>query len=112
MADLLIETRAVPGATALDLTGEVDSYNAPKLRDRMERLITEGNSQLLVNLTGVDYIDSTGLGVLVGGMKQASEAGGAIRLICPNKQIYQVFHITGLTRVFAIHDTEQAALMV
>ena len=110
MADLQIETRKVSGATVLDLTGEVDSYNAPKLRDRMERLITNGDAQIVVNLSNVDYIDSTGLGMLVGGLKMASEAGGGVKLICPNKQIYQVFHITGLTRVFPIHDTEQAAL--
>ncbi|MEI6430576.1 MAG: STAS domain-containing protein [bacterium] len=110
MADLQIEMRRVSGATILDLTGEVDSYNAPKLRDRMERLIAEGESQLIINLSKVDYIDSTGIGMLVGGLKQASEAGGGIKLICPNKDVYRLFHITNLTRAFPIHDTEQAAL--
>lgn len=110
MADLRIETRRVSGATALDLTGEVDSYNAPKLRERMERLIADGDAQIIINLSKVDYIDSTGIGMLVGSLKQASEAGGGIKIICPNKEVYRLFHITNLTRAFPIYDTEQAAL--
>jgi anti-sigma B factor antagonist len=110
MADLLIETRTVNGTPILDLTGEVDSYNAPKLRDQMTQLIEEGKADLVINMTGVEYIDSTGLGTLVGGLKRASEHGGGIRIICPNEQIYKVFNITGLVRVFSIHDSEQSAL--
>lgn len=109
MADLSIETRMVNGFAVLDLNGEVDSYNAPKLRERMIGLIDEGNPQLVVNLGGVDYIDSTGLGTLVGGLKRASEKGGAIRIICPNEQIHKVFSITGLVKVFPIFTDEAGA---
>jgi anti-sigma B factor antagonist len=110
MADLKIDTRMVDGKPVLDLTGEVDSYNSPKLREKMVSLIDEGNAELVVNMTGVDYIDSTGLGTLVGGLKRASEKNGSIRIICPNEQIYKVFNITGLVKVFPIFDNEQAAL--
>ncbi len=110
MADLKIDTRLVDGKPVLDLTGEVDSYNSPKLREKMVSLIDEGNPNLIINMTGVDYIDSTGLGTLVGGLKRASEKNGAIRLICPNEQIYKVFNITGLVKVFSIFDNEAAAL--
>ena len=110
MADLKIDTRLVNGKPVLDLTGEVDSYNSPKLREKMVSLIDEGNPDLIINMTGVDYIDSTGLGTLVGGLKRASEKNGAIRLICPNEQIYKVFNITGLVKVFSIFDNEAAAL--
>jgi anti-sigma B factor antagonist len=109
MADLLIETRMVDTTPVLDLTGEVDSYNSPKLRERMISLIDSGSQNLIINMAGVDYIDSTGLGTLVGGLKRASERGGAIRIICPNEQIYKVFNITGLVKVFPIFDSEQAA---
>lgn len=110
MADLKIDTRLVDGKPVLDLTGEVDSYNSPKLRETMVSLIDAGNPDLIINMTGVDYIDSTGLGTLVGGLKRASEKNGAIRLICPNEQIYKVFNITGLVKVFSIFDNEAAAL--
>ncbi|MDX1932911.1 MAG: STAS domain-containing protein [Capsulimonadales bacterium] len=109
MADLVVETRLVNGSPVLDLTGEVDSYNSPKLRDKMIALIDEISPNIIVNLTGVDYIDSTGLGTLVAGLKRATEKGGGIRIICPNEQIFKVFHITGLVRVFTIHQTEQSA---
>lgn len=110
MADLKIETRMVNGKPVLDLIGEVDSYNSPKLREKMVALIDEGSHDLYINLTGVDYIDSTGLGTLVGGLKRASEKNGVIHIICPNEQIYKVFHITGLVKVFTIYDNEQTAL--
>ncbi len=112
MADLVISLRNVEGTPVLDLNGEVDSYNSPKLREKMVNLIDDGQSNLVINLSGVDYIDSTGLGTLVGGLKRASEKGGAIQIICPNEQIYKVFSITGLVKVFKIFDNEQAVFAV
>jgi anti-sigma B factor antagonist len=112
MADLVIGLRTVEGTPVLDLNGEVDSYNSPKLREKMVTLIDDGQSNLVINLSGVDYIDSTGLGTLVGGLKRASEKGGAIQIICPNEQIYKVFSITGLVKVFKIFDNEQAVFAV
>ena len=109
MADLLVGTRVVNGTPVLDLSGEVDSYNAPKLRDKMTALIDNTNANLVINLTDVEYIDSTGLGTLVAGLKRATEKGGSIHIICPNEQIYKVFHITGLVRVFTIHQNEESA---
>jgi anti-sigma B factor antagonist len=109
MADLLIETRFVQGTPVLDLTGEVDSYNSPRLKERMVAIIEEGAHDLTVNLTGVDYIDSTGLGTLVAGLKRAKDLGGGIRIICPKTEIYKVFTITGLVRVFEMFEDEQKA---
>jgi anti-sigma B factor antagonist len=109
MADLLIETRRVGETPVLDLTGEVDSYNSPRLKERMGALIDEGATDLTLNLSGVEYIDSTGLGTLVAGLKRAKDLGGGIRIICPKKEIYKVFHITGLVRVFDMFEDEQSA---
>ena len=109
MADLVIETRMVQEIPVLDLKGEVDSYNSPRLREQMVSLIDAGSVNLVINLAGVDYIDSTGLGTLVGGLKRASEKGGVIRIICPNEQIHKVFNITGLVKVFPIFQTEAEA---
>jgi anti-sigma B factor antagonist len=109
MADLIIETRVVENAPVLDLTGEVDSYNAPQLREAMVRLIEQGQPNLILNLTRVDYIDSTGLGVMVAGLKRATENGGSVQIICPNPTIYKVFQITSLNKVFVIHENEATA---
>ncbi len=110
MADLVIDTRRVNETPILDVTGEVDSYNAPRLRERMVALIDEGPRVLIINMTGVEYIDSTGLGTLVAALKRATEKGGTLSIICPNEQIFKVFHITGLVKVFPIHKDEQSAL--
>jgi len=110
MADLVIDTRMVGDKPVLDLSGEVDSYNSPRLREKMLALIEAGTPNLIVNMTGVDYIDSTGLGTLVAGLKRATEKGGSIRLVCPNEQINKVFTITGLVKVFPIFDDEAAAI--
>jgi anti-sigma B factor antagonist len=109
MADLTIVTRRVMNSPVLDLNGEVDSYNAPKLREKMVALIDEGNSDVILNLTDVDYIDSTGLGALVAGLKRATERGGSVRIICPNPAILKVFQITSLVKVFTIYDNEESA---
>ena len=109
MAELSMDTRMVETTPVVDLVGEVDSYTAPKLKERLTHLIDSGHATLVINMTSVDYIDSTGLGTLVGGQKRASEQGGAIRIICPNEQIYKVFNITGLVSVFPIFDSESAA---
>ena len=110
MADLTIDTRTLDGKPVLDLNGEVDSYNSSKLRERRVTLIEGGQKELIINMSGVDYIDSTGLGTLVAGLKRASEQGGSIRIICPNDQIFKVFSITGLVKVFPIFNNEQDAL--
>lgn len=109
MADLTIATRRVEGLPILDLDGEVDSYNAPKLRETMVALIEEGNFDVMLNLTRVDYIDSTGLGALVAGLKRATDRGGSVRIICPNPAILKVFQITSLVKVFTIYENEDQA---
>ena len=110
MAALIIETRMERGVPIIDLDGDVDSYNAHDLRDRMVNLIEGGNGVLVLNMRGVDFIDSTGLGALVVGLKRATERGGGIRIICRNEQILKVFTMTGLVKVFSIFDDEAAAL--
>ncbi len=64
----------------------------------------------MVDLEGVDFLDSTGLGVLIGGLKRVRSHDGDLSLVCTEPRILKVFEITGLTKVFAIHDTVDAAV--
>ncbi len=66
------------------LEGEVDVYTAPQLKQRMISLLESGARELVVNLTKVDYLDSTALGVLIGGLKRIREADGNMVLVCPS----------------------------
>ena len=89
--------------TVLSVHGEVDVYTAPKFRERLIELVTEGKHQIVVDLDGVDFLDSTGLGVLVGALKRVKAHDGTLSLVCTQDKILKIFKITGLTKVFPIH---------
>jgi anti-sigma B factor antagonist len=91
-----------PPFTVLAVKGEIDVYSAPRLRERLVELVSEGHRQIVVDLEGVDFLDSTGLGVLVGGLKRLRTNGGDLSLVCTQPRILKVFEITGLTTVFSI----------
>jgi anti-sigma B factor antagonist len=91
-----------PPLTVLAVKGEIDVYSAPRLRERLVELVSEGHRRIVVDLEGVDFLDSTGLGVLVGGLKRLRTHGGDLSLVCTQPRILKVFEITGLTTVFSI----------
>jgi anti-sigma B factor antagonist len=95
--------------TVLAVKGEVDVYTAPRLRERLVDLVSQGRLQIVVDLEGVDFLDSTGLGVLVGGLKRLRSNDGSLGLVCTQSRILKVFEITGLTKVFPIFDSVDAA---
>jgi len=96
--------------TVLAVKGEVDVYTAPRLREKLVELVSQGKHQIVVDLEGVDFLDSTGLGVLVGGLKRLRSHDGDLTLVCTHQRILKVFEITGLTKVFAIHATVDQAV--
>ncbi len=99
------------GFTVLDVGGEVDVYSAPMLRDRITGLVERGQYQLVVDLDGVQFLDSSGLGVLVAGLTQARARGGDLRLVCTQNRLLVPFRITGLDQVFGIFATVEAAAL-
>lgn len=98
------------GWTVLTATGEIDVAAAPGLREQLVGLIESRTSQLVVDLEGVDFIDSTGLGVLVGAVRRARAADGDVRLVCTNSRLLKVFDVTGLDEVFTIAATVDEAV--
>jgi anti-sigma B factor antagonist len=108
---LKVETRSPrEGVALLALEGEVDVYTSPRLKQEMVDLLNRGTVNLIVDLSRVEYLDSTGLGVLIGGLKRARERSGDLRLVCDNVRILRIFEITGLTKIFDIHASESEAL--
>ena len=99
-----------PGFTVIELGGEIDVYTAPKLRERLVSLVESGSYQLIVDMESVEFLDSTGLGVLVGGLKRVRNHEGWIDLVCTQSRILRIFRITGLNRVFSIYDTVPEAI--
>jgi anti-sigma B factor antagonist len=102
--------QAANGVHVISLTGEVDLYTAPDFKQELLRTIGEGAKQVVVDFTETTFIDSTTLGVLVGGVKRLRPAGGQLSLVCSDRNITKIFEITGLDRVFAIYPTRDEAL--
>jgi anti-sigma B factor antagonist len=108
--DLSVSTREQGGRTIVEVGGEIDVYSAPTLRDQLNSLVADGHYDLVVDMRNVDFLDSTGLGVLVGGLKRVRSHDGSLHLVCAQDRVLKVFRITGLTKVFAIHDSVEEAL--
>jgi anti-sigma B factor antagonist len=108
--DLSLTTRQEGDHTVVVVGGEIDVYTAPKLREQLIDLVSAGHYHLVVDMEGVEFLDSTGLGVLVGGLKRVRAHDGSLRLVCTQERILKIFRITGLTKVFPIHASIEEAL--
>jgi anti-sigma B factor antagonist len=108
--DLTLTTREADGKTIVAVGGEIDVYTAPKLRDKITELVGQGSYHLVVDMQQVEFLDSTGLGVLVGGLKKVRAHDGSLRLVCNQDRLLKIFRITGLAKVFVIHETADEAL--
>ena len=98
--DLTVRSSVVGGWTVLSVEGEVDLYTAPAVRDAALAAIESGVDHLVLDLTAVPFMDSSGLGVLVTVLKEAREMGGTLRLINPQESIARLLRITGMADVF------------
>ena len=108
--DLSLDTYEAGDRTVVTVGGEIDVYTAPRLRDRISKVVAGGQYQLLIDLQEVDFLDSTGLGVLVGALKKTRANGGSLELICANERLLKIFKITGLAKVFTIHASVEDGL--
>jgi anti-sigma B factor antagonist len=108
--DLKLDHHNKDGIEIVDVEGEIDVYTAPRLRELLIDLVGNGHYQLVVNMEKVEFLDSTGLGVLVGGLKRVRAHDGSLDLVCTQERILKIFRITGLTKVFGIHTTVDEAI--
>ena len=108
--DLKLGHYSKDGIEVVTVEGEIDIYTAPRLRELLIDLAGKGNYQLIVNLEKVGFPGSTGLGVLVGGVKRVRPHDGSLDLVCTQERILKIFKITGLTKVFGIYQTVDQAI--
>lgn len=100
-------------AAVVKVVGENSVYSAPKLRSALLELAQAGRHRLVLDLTGLEFMDSTGLGVIIGGLKRTVANGGGLSVVCTEERILKIFRITGLSRVFRAYgmfSTEDAAV--
>ena len=103
--ELDIRTLNENGACIMSVEGEVDVYTAPRLKEALVEAIEGGCVDLVVDLDSVSFIDSSGLGVLVGALRRTKERSGSLRLVCTRDAVLKIFRITGLDKVFPIFST-------
>jgi len=90
------------GSGVVVVSGEIDLHTSPRLRETLLGHLTNSTRHVTVDLSGVTFIDSTGLSVLVAALRRARSLGGDVRLRAPSHQTYKVLELTKLTEVFAI----------
>jgi anti-sigma B factor antagonist len=106
-----VQTEQLGDSTyVIALTGEVDLYTAPEFKQQLLDAISKGAKNVVVDLSGTTFIDSTTLGVLVGGVKRLRGQDGQLSLVCTDRNIAKIFEITGLDRVFQIYPARDEAL--
>ena len=101
---LAVDVTHLNGAGTVTLTGELDVHTSPGLRDVLQELLESGQRNLVIDLSELEFVDSTGLGVLVGALKKARQSGGDVELHTPSPAIRKALEITGLTQVFRVAD--------
>ena len=97
-------------AYVISLSGEVDLYTAPEFKQQLLEVVGQGGKDVVVDFSDTTFIDSTTLGVLVGGVKRLRPNGGQLSLVCSDRNITKIFEITGLDKVFPIYATRTEAV--
>jgi len=108
--EISLESEVRDDWTVLSVKGEVDIYTSPTFRDELIRLIEQGGNQLVIDLLGVDFMDSTGLTVLIFGKKRINESDGDMKLVCGEGPVQKILTVTGLDKVFSIHPSVDEAI--
>ena len=110
MMNMVISTIEHGPTTVVGITGEIDLETATKLRTVLEQLVAADRVDLVLDLAGLEFVDSTGLGILVGCLKAVRQRDGWIRIAAVNERILRLLTITGLERILPVHDTVEQAL--
>ena len=108
--ELRTEVSEIAGWTVVSVYGEVDVATSPTLRERLIALVSDGSTRLVLDLEGVDFLDSTGLGTIVSALKRARTHGGDLRLVCTEARIRRLFEITGLDKAVPLHASVNDAV--
>ena len=99
------------GVAILHLTGRLNMVAAGRLRELIGESVAEGHPRIAVDLANVDFIDSSGLGALISGLKTARRAGGDLRIAAPNEQVRLVLQLTNMERIFTAYDSADLAFV-
>lgn len=108
--ELGLEARTEGDHTVVSVAGELDVFTAPRLEEKLSELVADGQVQLIVDLSDVSFMDSTGLGVMVKALKWVQDKGGTLQVVAAEERIVKVFKITGLDGVMSLRSSLADAL--
>lgn len=108
--NFIIQIRQADKVTLVDVSGRLTSFEGPAFREAIHRLLREGNHNIILNLTGLDYLDSSGIGELVGNYLSVVKKGGAMKVVGLAPKVEEILKITQLYRVFPEFPDESSAL--
>lgn len=108
--EMALETRTEGPFEIIEVGGEIDVNTAPRLREAIVASIEAGHTRLAIDVEKVEFLDSTGLGVLVGALKKVRADGGTLDIVCTQERILKIFDITGLDKVFGLHQSVAQAI--
>lgn len=97
------------GGVVLALHGRLNMVSTGSLREAVQNVVDGGSARIVIDLSGVDFVDSSGLGALVSGLKTTRQAGGDLRIACANDQVRLVLGLTNLERVLTPYETVEVA---
>jgi len=100
----------VAGVTRVRLAGEIDLSVAPLLRQSLTDLVRQGHNKLLIDLTGVTFIDSSAIGVLLSTVRRLRRRRGSLAVLCPNPRLRRLFELVGHNLIFPVDETLEQAL--
>ncbi|HOF32826.1 MAG TPA: STAS domain-containing protein [Spirochaetota bacterium] len=105
-----INRRESADIVVLDISGEIDLYNAPEIKDTINQLIEDQKYNVIINLEKVSYIDSSGIGALISSLSSLKKYQGGLKIINVYASVRKVFELTKLTYFFEIFDSESDAV--
>jgi anti-sigma B factor antagonist len=108
--ELDVSTTQQDGHAVVAATGEVDLFTAPILDSELTQVVSDGAASVVVDLSGVEFLDSTGLSVIVKALKRIREAGGSLSVVVASERVAKVFRITGLDQILPVHPSLAEAL--
>lgn len=105
----LREEHPLSGVHVIDVHGEIHVSSAPAFAERLSSALDAGSMAIVIDLSGVAFIDSTGLSVLLNGLRQVAARKGSLAIVCPNPTVRRLFEVTGLNHTFLIYDDRESA---
>ena len=108
--DMTVSVEELDGWALVRASGDIDVATAPRLREQLVNVIAGGQARVVLDLDGVDFLDSTGLGVIVSALKRTRTHGGDLRVVCNRDPIRRLFELTGLDLAMPLVGSVQAAI--